>query len=199
MTFQVQCKSVRANTCCLTAIAWTQKGVEPRDVGDGGFKYAKIGSVANFFNWGLIELGPDQMKRTKNSRYMHMIFNVQSGVVEVRVHENEFVVRRMGIWQVPRGMCFSPLLLFLLLFSVFFVCPLFAVFSQSSLLFHSFTSLPFLLSGSLHSFHPPSPLLPSSFISVRQPSHYTSTPVLFCSERAAGSSHVSCVMLSCVS
>ena len=88
----------------LTAIAWTQNGVQPRDVGDGGFKYAKIGSVGNFFNWGLIELGPDQMKRTKNSRYMHMIFNVQSGTVEVRMHENEFVVHKMGVWHVPRGM-----------------------------------------------------------------------------------------------
>ncbi|KAL1795446.1 hypothetical protein ACET3X_005670 [Alternaria dauci] len=89
------------------AIAWTQKGVQPRDVGDGGFKYAKIGSVGNFFNWGLIELGPDQMKRTKNSRYMHMIFNVQSGTVEVRMHENEFVVHKMGVWQVPRGNTYS--------------------------------------------------------------------------------------------
>ncbi|OWY51373.1 cupin-like protein [Alternaria alternata] len=89
------------------AIAWTQNGVQPRDVGDGGFKYAKIGSVGNFFNWGLIELGPDQMKRTKNSRYMHMIFNVQSGTVEVRMHENEFVVHKMGVWQVPRGNTYS--------------------------------------------------------------------------------------------
>ncbi|KAG9195779.1 hypothetical protein G6011_00900 [Alternaria panax] len=89
------------------AIAWTPNGVQPRDVGDGGFKYAKIGSVGNFFNWGLIELGPDQMKRTKNSRYMHMIFNVQQGVVEVRMHENEFVVRKNGVWQVPRGNTYS--------------------------------------------------------------------------------------------
>lgn len=48
------------------------------------------------------------MKRTKNSRYMHMIFNVQSGTVEVRVHENEFVVHKQGVWQVPRGMLFFP-------------------------------------------------------------------------------------------
>jgi hypothetical protein len=44
------------------------------------------------------------MKRTKNSRKMHMVFNVQSGTVEVKVHENEFTVHRGGIWQVPRGM-----------------------------------------------------------------------------------------------
>ena len=71
--------------------------------------------MGNFFNWGLIELGPDQMKRTKNSRYMHMIFNVQSGTVEVRVHENEFVVHKQGVWQVPRGM----LLFFLFLITGF--------------------------------------------------------------------------------
>jgi hypothetical protein len=43
------------------------------------------------------------MKRTKNSRKMHMVFNVQTGTVEVKVHENEFTVHRGGIWQVPRG------------------------------------------------------------------------------------------------
>jgi hypothetical protein len=43
------------------------------------------------------------MKRTKNSRFMHMVFNVQSGTVEVRVHENEFTIHKHGIWQVPRG------------------------------------------------------------------------------------------------
>ncbi|KAH7554957.1 hypothetical protein BM1_07618 [Bipolaris maydis] len=86
----------------VTDIAWAEKGIQPREVGDGGFKFAKIGSSGSFFNWGLIELGPDQMKRTKNSRFMHMVFNVQSGTVEVRVHENEFTIHKHGIWQVPR-------------------------------------------------------------------------------------------------
>ncbi|KAI4948342.1 hypothetical protein J4E91_005763 [Alternaria rosae] len=94
---------VPSNDIIEDTIAWNERGVEPRAVGDGGFKYAKIGSIGNFFNWGLIELGPDQMKRTKNSRYMHMIFNVQSGTVEVRVHENEFTVHKQGVWQVPRA------------------------------------------------------------------------------------------------
>lgn len=99
------------NSCLanwVTAIAWAEKGIQPRVVGDGGFKFAKIGSGGSFFNWGLIELGPDEMKRTKNSRYMHMVFNVQSGTVEVRVHENEFTVHKQGIWQVPRGMSYIP-------------------------------------------------------------------------------------------
>jgi hypothetical protein len=72
-------------------------------VPDGSFQYTKLASVGPFFNWGLIELGPDQMKRTKNSRKMHMVWNVQSGTVEAKVHENEFTVHRGGIWQVPRG------------------------------------------------------------------------------------------------
>ncbi|RAR02421.1 cupin domain containing protein [Stemphylium lycopersici] len=88
-------------------VAWAEKGIRPQEVGDGGFKFAKIGSSGSFFNWGLIELGPDQMKRTKNSRFMHMVFNVQSGTVEVRMHENEFTVHRQGIWQVPRGNTYS--------------------------------------------------------------------------------------------
>ncbi|KAL6154506.1 mitotic fidelity of chromosome transmission- protein [Exserohilum turcicum] len=88
-------------------IAWADKGIRPQEVGDGGFKFAKIGSSGSFFNWGLIELGPDQMKRTKNSRFMHMVFNVQSGTVEVRVHENEFTIHKNGIWQVPRGNTYS--------------------------------------------------------------------------------------------
>ena len=86
------------------AIAWAEKGIEPIDVPDGSFKYCKLDSIGSFFNWGLIELRADQMKRTKNSRIMHMVFNVQSGTVEVKIHENIFTLHRGGIWQVPRGM-----------------------------------------------------------------------------------------------
>jgi hypothetical protein len=63
----------------------------------------KLEPAETFFNCGVIDLGPDQMKRSKNSRKMHMFFNVQSGTVEVKVAENEFTVHRNGIWQVPRG------------------------------------------------------------------------------------------------
>jgi centromere protein C len=87
----------------IAEIAWAHKGILPVDVPDGSFQYTKLASVGSFFNWGLIELRADQMKRTKNSRKMHMVFNVQSGTVEVKVHENEFTVHKGGIWQVPRG------------------------------------------------------------------------------------------------
>jgi centromere protein C len=86
-------------------IAWSDKGIKPEPVGDGSFQYARVGGSgpAGFFNWGMIELRADQMKRSKNSRKMHMVFNVLSGAVEVKVHENEFTVHKGGIWQVPRG------------------------------------------------------------------------------------------------
>ncbi|KAF1944873.1 cupin domain-containing protein [Clathrospora elynae] len=94
---------VASNDIIEGTIAWAEKGIHPQNIGDGGFKFARIGSCGPFFNWGLIELGVDQMKRTKNSRCMHMVFNLQSGTVEVRVHENEFTVHKGGLWQVPRG------------------------------------------------------------------------------------------------
>ncbi|KAJ4987527.1 cupin [Stagonosporopsis vannaccii] len=90
-------------------IAWSDKGVKPEPVGDGSFQYARIGNTgpSGFFNWGMIELRADQMKRSKNSRKMHMVFSVQSGALEVKVHENEFTVHKGGIWQVPRGNTYS--------------------------------------------------------------------------------------------
>ncbi|CAO2648498.1 Nn.00g077650.m01.CDS01 [Neocucurbitaria sp. VM-36] len=98
---------VTSNDIIEDTIAWAEKGIQPVDVPDGSFKYTKLASVGSFFNWGLIELRADQMKRTKNSRKMHMVFNVQSGTVEVKVHENEFTAHRGGIWQVPRGNTYS--------------------------------------------------------------------------------------------
>ncbi|OAL55362.1 cupin domain-containing protein [Pyrenochaeta sp. DS3sAY3a] len=91
-------------------IAWAEKGIHPEDVRDGSFQYTRLGAVDAFFNWGVIELRADQMKRTKNSRVMHMVWTLQSGTVEVKVHENEFTVHKGGVWQVPRGM--SVFLLF---------------------------------------------------------------------------------------
>jgi centromere protein C len=90
----------------ITAVAWAPKGINPVAVGDGSFKYCKLASAgddSSFMSWGFVELDPDQMKRTKNARRMHMCFHVQSGVVQVKVHENQFLVRRGGVWQVPRG------------------------------------------------------------------------------------------------
>ncbi|KAF3002901.1 hypothetical protein E8E13_001849 [Curvularia kusanoi] len=90
-------------------IAWSTHGIRPEPVGDGSFQYARVGGSgpSGFFNWGVIELRADQMKRSKNSRRMHMVFHVLSGALEVKVHENEFAVHKGGIWQVPRGNTYS--------------------------------------------------------------------------------------------
>jgi hypothetical protein len=77
--------------------------MQPIPVPDGSFQYMKLGSVAHFFNWGVIALHADQMKRSKNSRTMHMVFHVQEGTLEVNVHDNEFTIHKGGVWHVPRG------------------------------------------------------------------------------------------------
>jgi hypothetical protein len=95
----------RSLTDFVIAIGWAQKGINPADVPDASFKFTKIGSAgkSSFLSWGFIELKADQLKRTKNSRRMHMVFHVTSGAVEVKVHDNEFTVHKGGVWQVPRG------------------------------------------------------------------------------------------------
>jgi hypothetical protein len=87
-------------------MAWAPKGINPANVADASFKFTKLGSAGaeSWLSWGFIVLEEDQMKRTKNSRRMHMVFHVESGAVEVKVHENVFTVHRGGVFQVPRGM-----------------------------------------------------------------------------------------------
>lgn len=98
-------------------IAWAQKGINPVDVADASFKFTKLASAGDesFLSWGFIELLADQMKRTKNARRMHMVFHVQNGAVEVKIHENVFTVHRGGVFQVPRGKLSFPLSLQVLL------------------------------------------------------------------------------------
>jgi hypothetical protein len=96
---------LRSLTDFVIAIGWAQKGINPADVPDASFKFTKLGSAgqSSFLSWGFIELKADQLKRTKNSRRMHMVFHVTSGAVEVKVHDSEFTVHKGGVWQVPRG------------------------------------------------------------------------------------------------
>lgn len=94
-----------------TAIAWSEKGINPKDIPDGSFKFVKLASGhvndddkgKTFLSWGFLELEENQMKRAKNASSMHMVFHVSSGAVEIKVHENILTVRRGGVFQVPRG------------------------------------------------------------------------------------------------
>jgi hypothetical protein len=93
------------------AIAWSEKGINPKDIPDGSFKFVKLASGhvddddkgKTFLSWGFLELEENQMKRAKNASSMHMVFHVSSGAVEIKVHENILTVRRGGVFQVPRG------------------------------------------------------------------------------------------------
>ncbi|CAI6330421.1 unnamed protein product [Periconia digitata] len=100
---------VPTNDLVESNLAWSTKGINPVDVADASFKFTKLSSAGSesFMSWGFIELNADQMKRSKNSRRMHLVFHVQSGAVEVKVHENVFTVHRGGVWHVPRGNTYS--------------------------------------------------------------------------------------------
>ncbi|KAF2688603.1 hypothetical protein K458DRAFT_475324 [Lentithecium fluviatile CBS 122367] len=98
-----------SNELIESIVAWAPKGINPTEVSNSSFKFAKLASAGeeNFLSWGFIDLGPDQMKRTKNARRMHMVFHVHAGVVQAKIHENEFLVHRGGVFQVPRGNTYS--------------------------------------------------------------------------------------------
>ncbi|RMD39272.1 hypothetical protein DV735_g5863, partial [Chaetothyriales sp. CBS 134920] len=75
------------------------------------FKYAKL--LGNsFMGAGLVDLPPGGIKRTKNSKKMHMTFYVVKGRVTVTVgsilsEPNRFSIGKGGFWQVPRGNQYS--------------------------------------------------------------------------------------------
>jgi len=85
-----------------SVLAWSEVGMEARDVPGATFKYAKI-TQEDFLGCGIVELPPGGIKRPKNSRRMHILFFVATGAVEVQVHQNEFTIHRGGVFQVPRG------------------------------------------------------------------------------------------------
>ncbi|ORY10571.1 kinetochore CENP-C fungal-like protein [Clohesyomyces aquaticus] len=89
-------------------LGWSSKGIHPADVADGGFTFTKLDTAPNsFFSWGAIDIPVKGGKRRKNCQRMHMVFFVQTGTVKVTVHENEFTIRKGGLWQVPRGNTYS--------------------------------------------------------------------------------------------
>ncbi|KAF2281479.1 uncharacterized protein EI97DRAFT_429505 [Westerdykella ornata] len=93
-----------------STLAWAEKGIVPQQVPNAQFKFTKLGSAGerSFFSWGCIELDEGDIKRSKNSRRMHMVFHVTRGRVEVSVNEeNVFGVGKGGVWQVPRGNNYS--------------------------------------------------------------------------------------------
>lgn len=83
-------------------IAFAPSAIQTRDVANAEFRYAKIIGQP-FFSVGMVDLPAQGYKRQKNSRRMHMSFFVFKGKVTVTVGDNEFVVRKGGVWQVPRG------------------------------------------------------------------------------------------------
>jgi mannose-6-phosphate isomerase-like protein (cupin superfamily) len=83
-------------------VAYSRLAIETREVKNASFKYAKMLSMP-FFGTGIVDVPPGGVKRSKNSRKMHMCFFVYSGRVIVEVAGNKFGLAKGGLWQVPRG------------------------------------------------------------------------------------------------
>lgn len=118
------CSSIHyANYC--TALAWADKAIVTREVPSLQFKFVKLDSAGtnSFFSWGCIELEKDGIKRTKNARRMHMVFQVMKGAVDVTVADTSFTIHRNGVFQVPRGK-FNLLIILVLLLCFLFPQPI---------------------------------------------------------------------------
>ncbi|KAI9819812.1 MAG: hypothetical protein M1832_003887 [Thelocarpon impressellum] len=89
-----------------TEIAYASGAIEPREVANTSFRFAKTLTLP-FFGAGMVELPPGGSKRPKNSRRMQMVFFVHSGKVRVTVANTSFSICRGGMWQVPRGNAYS--------------------------------------------------------------------------------------------
>ncbi|PSN58677.1 hypothetical protein BS50DRAFT_538419 [Corynespora cassiicola Philippines] len=101
---------IGADTITNDKIAWAMKGINPVDVPDASYRLIRLASAGQqeaFFAWGFIELEPDQMKRTRNSRQIHMVFHVDAGAVKAKIHDKELSVHKGGVFQVPRGNTYS--------------------------------------------------------------------------------------------
>lgn len=88
-------------------IAHSAGAIETKEVKGSTFRYAKLLSTG-FFGTGVVDLLPGGVKKSKNSRKMHMSFFVAYGRVTVEVgpiggEETRFSIGKGGFWQVPRG------------------------------------------------------------------------------------------------
>lgn len=99
-------------TLDLLDVAFAARAIDTQEVAGGAFRYAKV-LTSPFFGAGIVELPPGGVKRTKNCRKMQMVFFVHRGKVTVDVAGMQFGVTQGGIWQVPRGEFFPPLVLLL--------------------------------------------------------------------------------------
>lgn len=91
-----------ASLTTITEIAFASLKIEPRENGEGSFRFAKTLTMP-FFGSGVVELPPGGFKRSKNSRRMQMMFFVHLGKVSVEVAGTKFGISKGGVWQVPRG------------------------------------------------------------------------------------------------
>ncbi|KAI5292642.1 hypothetical protein KEM55_007650, partial [Ascosphaera atra] len=87
-------------------IAYAPVAVQTQPVKDATFKFAKIVSTP-FLGSGFVDMPPEAVKRTKNSKKMHMVFYMVHGRVTVEVAGLQFSAGKGTVFQVPRGNNYS--------------------------------------------------------------------------------------------
>ncbi|KAI1825072.1 Mif2/CENP-C like-domain-containing protein [Xylaria intraflava] len=83
-------------------LAVSENAIHLKDIKDATFKFAKTLTLP-FFGSGIVDLPPGAEKRPKNSRKMHLVFFVHTGIVQVTIAQTEFNIAKGGMFFVPRG------------------------------------------------------------------------------------------------
>ncbi|KAI5285443.1 hypothetical protein KEM54_000570, partial [Ascosphaera aggregata] len=82
-------------------LAYAPIAVQTHPVRDATFSFAKILSTP-FLGSGFVDMPPHSMKRTKNSKKMHMVFYMIYGRIQVEISGLRFSAGKGTVFQVPR-------------------------------------------------------------------------------------------------
>ncbi|GAO46408.1 hypothetical protein SAICODRAFT_92412 [Saitoella complicata NRRL Y-17804] len=91
----------------VKVIACPSTQIKPKAVANTSMRYQKIFTVNDFVATGVVDLPPGAEKLPRSSKQNVMIFAVFEGVLEVRVHDTTFKVKKGGQFIVPRGNNYS--------------------------------------------------------------------------------------------
>ncbi|KAF9203553.1 hypothetical protein BGZ49_006288 [Haplosporangium sp. Z 27] len=91
------------NKVTLQAIAEAKDSTKFRDVEGGQYQFHRGLEDPDSLASGIIKIKPGGRKATTNSNGSSMVFFVIRGLVQVTVHETDFVVSTGGRFLVPRG------------------------------------------------------------------------------------------------
>ncbi|KAI5299313.1 peptide-N4-(N-acetyl-beta- glucosaminyl)asparagine amidase [Ascosphaera pollenicola] len=87
-------------------LAYAPVAVQTHPVKDASFSFAKILSTP-FLGSGFVDMPAGSIKRTKNSKKMHMVFYMIHGRIQIEISGLQFNAGKGTVFQVPRGNDYS--------------------------------------------------------------------------------------------